>query len=158
VNVAEWTFDPLVRRNAYFNLSKLGAQARDYLVDFYGVMTDGINAGDESDRLLISWRLDSTEAEAAASGNAENLEVEQLIAKGATPVLSVGNDGRPQPHTSSASILLCQVPSDIVEVRRSDPKLAHLWRISVRGAMTHAFDAGHRVTGFTRSGWYVLER
>jgi len=157
VKVAEWTFDPLVRRNAYFNLSKLGAEARQYLVDFYGAMTDGINAGDESDRLLVSWRLDSVEAEAAASGNAENLEVDQLIAKGASPVLSVGNDGRPQPHTSSAPTLLCQVPADIVEVRRADPKLAHLWRISVRGAMTHAFDGGYRVSGFTRSGWYVFE-
>ena len=67
VKVMEWTFDPLVRRNAYFNFSKLGAEAREYLVNFYGQMTDGINAGEESDRLLVTWRLDSRHR--AASGN-----------------------------------------------------------------------------------------
>src|SRR5215831_5910797 len=63
VKVMEWTTDPLVRRNAYFNLTKLGADAPAYLIDFYGEMQDGINAGDQSDRLLIRWRLDSQKAE-----------------------------------------------------------------------------------------------
>jgi len=58
VTSMEWTTDPLVRRNAYFNLTKLGAVAPRYLVDFYGEMRDGINAGDESDRLLIRWELE----------------------------------------------------------------------------------------------------
>src|SRR5229473_6393446 len=68
VKVMEWTFDPLVRRNAYFNFNKLGAEAREYLVNFYGEMTDGINAGEESDRLLVSWRLDSRQVVEAAAG------------------------------------------------------------------------------------------
>jgi predicted GNAT superfamily acetyltransferase len=51
-----WTFDPLVRRNAHFNIDVLGAQIHEYLVDFYGPMDDAINAGDESDRLLVAWR------------------------------------------------------------------------------------------------------
>ena len=53
----EWTFDPLVARNAAFNVNALGAFPVRYLVDFYGPMADGINRGDESDRLLVSWRL-----------------------------------------------------------------------------------------------------
>ncbi|MBO0771088.1 MAG: hypothetical protein J2P35_06480, partial [Actinobacteria bacterium] len=52
-----WTFDPLVARNAYFNLTKLGARATMYLPDFYGDMSDGINAGQGSDRLLADWQL-----------------------------------------------------------------------------------------------------
>lgn len=51
----EWTFDPLVRRNGWFNLMVLGATAPEYLVDFYGPIDDGINAGDETDRLLAVW-------------------------------------------------------------------------------------------------------
>src|SRR4051794_33454357 len=35
-----WTFDPLVSRNAYFNVVKLGAQLTSYYVDFYGPMDD----------------------------------------------------------------------------------------------------------------------
>ena len=52
-----WTFDPLVRRNAAFNITALGALPTRYLVDFYGPMDDGINRGDETDRLLVEWRL-----------------------------------------------------------------------------------------------------
>lgn len=52
-----WTFDPLVRRNAWFNISRLGARPAEYLVDFYGPMTDAINAGDPSDRLLMAWEV-----------------------------------------------------------------------------------------------------
>ncbi len=50
-----WTFDPLVRRNAWFNIEILGAEVHEYLPSFYGTMTDSINAGDESDRLLMAW-------------------------------------------------------------------------------------------------------
>ncbi len=50
-----WTFDPLVRRNAWFNLAKLGVTVRSYEIDVYGAMNDEINGGDESDRLLVSW-------------------------------------------------------------------------------------------------------
>src|SRR5581483_10885895 len=53
----EWTFDPLVRRNAYFNLVKLGAEIIRYEPDFYGPMRDATNAGDESDRVVTRWKL-----------------------------------------------------------------------------------------------------
>lgn len=53
-----WTFDPLVRRNAWINLVKLGARIREYLPNFYGVMFDELNANDESDRLYAWWRTD----------------------------------------------------------------------------------------------------
>ncbi|ANG86546.1 hypothetical protein A8L33_02545 [Microbacterium aurantiacum] len=52
-----WTFDPLVARNAHFNLAVLGARVTDFLVDHYGPMDDGVNRGDESDRLMVSWAL-----------------------------------------------------------------------------------------------------
>lgn len=48
---------PLVRRNAYFNLVKLGARATDYLPDCYGPMHDGLNRGEASDRLFVEWDL-----------------------------------------------------------------------------------------------------
>lgn len=52
-----WTFDPLVARNASFNLRVLGARVTEYLIDHYGAMDDGVNRGDESDRLMTSWAL-----------------------------------------------------------------------------------------------------
>jgi predicted GNAT superfamily acetyltransferase len=158
VKVVEWTTDPLVRRNAYFNLCKLGAQAREYLVNFYGVMTDGLNVGEESDRLLISWQLDSAQAEAAAAGRATEPEVEELMRGGAAVALSVGSAGEPVDGSSSARVLICRVPEDIVALRRSDPAAARSWRVAVRRTLGDAFEAGYRVTGATRTGGYILER
>jgi len=53
-----WTFDPLVRRNAKLNIIKLGVDISTYHPNFYGDMPDALNAGDESDRLMVSWRTD----------------------------------------------------------------------------------------------------
>jgi predicted GNAT superfamily acetyltransferase len=157
VTTIEWTFDPLVRRNAYFNLNKLGAEARDYLVNFYGEMTDGINAGEESDRLLIRWVLDSRNAIAAASGSSHDPLEADLQRWKIDALLAVGAQGEPVPGQSEARVVTCQVPEDIVALRRTDPPLARAWRLAVRKALTSAFAAGYQVTGVTRTGWYVLE-
>jgi predicted GNAT superfamily acetyltransferase len=58
-----WTFDPMLARNAHFNLRKLGARAWTILPNFYGAMDDAINRGDETDRLEVHWMV-----AAAASG------------------------------------------------------------------------------------------
>ena len=157
VKVMEWTTDPLVRRNVYFNLSKLGATAPRYLVDFYGVMHDGLNAGEPSDRLLIRWQLDSRKAEAAAAGSPEEPDVDRLRSWGSDEIVSLGRDGEPVVGRSTARVLLCQVPEDIVALRHSDPPLARAWRVSVRDALGGALERGYEITGATRSGWYVLE-
>jgi predicted GNAT superfamily acetyltransferase len=158
IEVVEWTTDPLVRRNAYFNLGKLGAQAREYLVNFYGVMADGLNAGEESDRLLISWQLNSAPAIAASAGRAIEPDVDSLLRGGAGAVLSIGPAGEPVSGDSDARVLICEVPEDIVELRHSRPKIARAWRLAVRRALSDAFAAGYRITTATRTGQYVLER
>lgn len=70
-----WTFDPLVRRNAWFNIEVLGAQIAEYLVDFYGPMTDSINAQDESDRLVVAWPTDESATRPTAPPGSTRLEV-----------------------------------------------------------------------------------
>ena len=152
VPVVEWTFDPLVRRNAYFNLTKLAAGAARYLINFYGPMEDSINAGDESDRILIRWDLDSEKARAAAAGRA----VEQEAVDGMPKALRVSGDGEPDAHAVRGSSALVQVPDDIVAIRKSNPALARRWRNAVRAVLGDAMSSGYRVTGATRDGWYVL--
>jgi predicted GNAT superfamily acetyltransferase len=71
-----WTFDPLVRRNAHFDLAVLGARPTAYLVDFYGAMTDGLNGTDPSDRLEVCWHLtDPPPAPSAGPGAGTRTEV-----------------------------------------------------------------------------------
>ncbi len=148
-----WTFDPLVRRNAYFNLHKLGATATAYLPDFYGALKDGINVGDASDRLYVDWRLDSPAATAAAWGSPgtpapADLHV-LLDCAGEEPVVADPPPG--------AGGLLVAVPEDIESLRQRDAGLAGRWRYAVRGALVGAFEQGYRIAGVTSDGWYLLE-
>jgi predicted GNAT superfamily acetyltransferase len=64
-----WTFDPLIRRNAHFNLVKLGAEVIQFLPDFYGRLDDVINAGDRSDRFEVRWRLESERVRRCLGGH-----------------------------------------------------------------------------------------
>jgi len=157
VRLMEWTTDPLVRRNVYFNLTKLGAEAPRYLVNFYAAMDDGLNAGEESDRLLIRWRLDSDLVEAASTGQPREPDADRLREWGSNALVAVGPGDEPVARESSARVVLCQIPEDIVAMRRSDPALARRWRSAIRLAIGGALDRGYAITGATRSGWYVLE-
>lgn len=75
IGVIRWTFDPLVARNAYFNLQKLGAIADRFERDFYGPMTDELNRGDRSDRFVVRWDLQRPPGPRALPDDARTLEI-----------------------------------------------------------------------------------
>ncbi|MBG6213390.1 MAG: hypothetical protein LH475_09105 [Cryobacterium sp.] len=148
-----WTFDPLVSRNARFNLTKLGAYTSEYAVDFYGPMQGGMNANDESDRLVAVWPLTSDESAACS-------EDRPLAARrpdfGANDVLRLGPDGDPV-LIAVGGARWCRVPTDIVALRAKNPQLAAEWRRSIRSILTDVFASGHIARGVSRDGWYRLE-
>ncbi|WP_428995023.1 GNAT family N-acetyltransferase [Kribbella qitaiheensis] len=154
VRAISWTFDPLIRRNAYFNIVKLAARPTEYLTNFYGLMDDGINNGDDSDRLLVRWQLDTPEVAAAAGRRpAAGLELSE-----ATIVLARAEDGRPlMGSTPDGGTLLVAVPVDVEGLRGTDPAAAKDWRAATREVLGGLLADGAQVTGFDRSGWYVLE-
>lgn len=67
IRLIEWTFDPLEMRNAHFNLNRLGAVARRYLPNLYGITTSPLHRGLDTDRLVAEWYLDSPRVMAALS-------------------------------------------------------------------------------------------
>ena len=157
VEQISWTVDPLVRRNVFFNLRKLGAEPQAYLPDFYGSMEDGVNGDDESDRLLLSWNLgDERVARACERGH-----VADSPADGA-PVavaLDVGPDGGPVVgEVDRSSRFACRLPVDIVDLRAAQPGLARAWRQALRATLGTAVQDGARVIGFSREGGYLLSR
>lgn len=142
-----WTFDPLVGRNARFNLAKLGAVGTEYVVDFYGPMSDGVNGGDESDRLTATWDL-------AAPGRSYDPGDRE-----GAPVTHRAPDGGPLARRDLAGRhVWCRVPDDVVKLRAADPELALRWRRAVREVFTEALARGFRATGMSRDGWYTLTR
>lgn len=146
-----WTFDPLVARNAFFNLTRLGARAITYEQAFYGYMSDELNGDDEADRLVARWEFAAPRVVKAAAG-----EVEAPQGPGALPEGGVlGPDGSPAAAAVDGAAFV-RVPADIVALRRTDAAEASGWRGFVRERMQAAFGAGLEAVGCTRDGWYVF--
>lgn len=147
VNWVTWTFDPLVARNAAFNVRRLGATLDEYLVDFYGAMTDGINAGQGSDRILVRWGLDAP------------LPTSPRDPEPAPAILEVGEGLAPVVVAipADASAVCLAVPADMESLRRENPKLAARWRAALREAMLERWEAGWRPTAVGRDGRYLME-
>jgi len=72
IELIEWTFDPLEIKNAYLNVEKLGAIARRYNINQYGITSSPLQGGLPSDRLIAEWWLKSR-------------RVEKLLATGENP-------------------------------------------------------------------------
>jgi predicted GNAT superfamily acetyltransferase len=64
IELIEWTFDPLEIKNAYLNIEKLGAIARRYNLNQYGITSSPLQGGLPSDRLIAEWWLKSKRVEA----------------------------------------------------------------------------------------------
>jgi len=122
-----WTFDPLVARNAKLNLIKLGVDILAYYPNFYGDMTDALNAGDESDRVMASWKV-----------------------AGDQPV------GKSVITNPDKADTLIKIPEDIVTIRSEDISENLKWRHKVREEFMRAFEKGGKVVGFSANNEYVV--
>ena len=122
-----WTFDPLVRRNAKLNIVKLGVDISAYYPNFYGAMPDALNAGDESDRLMVSWSTDIDEPKSR-----------ELITN---------------PELDD---ILIEIPEDIVAIRSKDQSESMKWRRQVRDQFLADFGKNGKVVGFSTNNEYVV--
>jgi predicted GNAT superfamily acetyltransferase len=150
-----WTFDPLMRRNAYFNLRKLAATAAGYMPDFYGRLDDGVNSGDATDRIYVRWRLDSPQVAAAARGDVA------LVERAFDDARALLDEADNQPVTGrvlGGPTLTVALPADIEKLRARDPKLAARWRCAVRDVLIDALAAGYAISGMSAERGYVLTR
>jgi predicted GNAT superfamily acetyltransferase len=68
----EWTFDPLEIKNAYLNIERLGAIARRYHVNQYGITSSPLQGGLPSDRLVAEWWLKSKRVETLLNEKAKS--------------------------------------------------------------------------------------
>jgi predicted GNAT superfamily acetyltransferase len=144
VRTITWTCDPLVRRNSWFNIVKLGARPREYLVDFYGPMGDDINGADESDRLFMAWDLRSDRT----TPEPETAALATILAC---------RDEAPVALSSGADRVLVATPPDIEGLRQRHSDLARTWRVALRTALAAEMVTG-QVVGFTPAGEYVVRR
>lgn len=149
IDVVTWTMDPMVARNARFNLHKLGAEGVAFHRDYYGPMDDAFNRGDRSDRLEIRWELRSNRVQRAMAGDPVEPDL-----TGAEEAVGVGGNR----GVYDAPRLVIRTPDGYHDFRETDPSGAAAWREGVADGFEAALARGYRATGFVRGLGYVLER
>ncbi|HEV2135263.1 MAG TPA: GNAT family N-acetyltransferase [Terracidiphilus sp.] len=128
IRLMEWTFDPLEIKNAYLNIHKLGAVARRYLVNFYGVSSSRLQGGLPTDRLVAEWWLDSPRVRAVLDGRSEDARKRECVVE------------------------RIEIPAEIYEWKNSEEgrERARAVQLENRGKFLDAFSRGLAVTGFVR--------
>lgn len=171
-----WTYDPLLSRNAYLNVARLGAVCNTYLRKFYGEMRDGLNVGLPSDRFEVDWWVNTQRVKRRLSKTIRTkLDYEHFAAAQAVVVNPVKYNrfGWPKPSGSDPGIytnsegenpklLLVEIPADFLALKEGDLELAKEWRQTSRVIFEGLFNAGYLVTDFVRMqgetprSYYVL--
>ncbi len=131
VDLIEWTFDPLELKNAFFNIERLGAIVRRYVLNQYGTTTSHLHGGLPTDRCVAEWHIASPRAAAI-----------------------IGNQ-RPREHVEAR----IEVPVEIEELRKSDPAKARDIQKAASDRFLEEFNQGRAVVGFERrddAGVYLL--
>lgn len=143
IEVAYWTYDPLLAANAHLNLNRLGARAIEYVPDLYEEDTQSdLHRDLGTDRFLVEWRLRDPRVETAL---ARGLEAEDSAIATAT-VVADAVEGAP----SDARTVLVEIPRNIFQVRGRSSEEAARWRLSTHRAFRHYMDLGYIVAGFHR--------
>jgi len=135
ISLVEWTFDPLVTKNAYFNFMRLGAIARRYLPNAYGVTSSPLHGALPTDRLVAEWHLQSPRVVGILAGK-------QLIV----------------PKSKKAARIT--VPTEIDALRSSNPGLARELQSDLRAKFLNWLGKGYGVTAVLPSEGgmdYILE-
>jgi predicted GNAT superfamily acetyltransferase len=158
LDLITWTYDPLLSRNAYLNIAKLGAVCNTYRRDEYGELRDEMNRGMSSDRFQVDWWVNSARVNRRLSRRPRaQLDYAQYAAGGA-PVINpaaqssggwpapVELDPTSLPPPESAPLLMLEIPSDFLALKAADFPLAVAWRKHTRLLFEHLFQQGYLVT------------
>lgn len=150
-----WTYDPLLSRNAYLNIAKLGAVCTTYRRSEYGDMRDGLNAGLPSDRFQVDWWINTRRVKKRLSASSRpTLKLGHITRSGMHPfyALHYAADGLPRPpeHVPpfDERLLLAEIPGDFPTLKEKDFALARDWRFFTRELFETAFAADFIITDF----------
>ena len=149
-----WSFDPLMSKNAYFNLNRLGAEVVEYVPDMYGTTSSPLHLGMPTDRLIVSLRTDGRGERRSAVLSADY------------PVMSAfpRDHDRPMPSSATSTpAVLIEIPADILGVLSRSTSTAEQWRLAVRVPFQWALSNGYAVAGLLRDplsdrSFYLVSR
>ena len=156
IDLMTWTYDPLLALNANLNLVRLGAIARHYIVNAYGKMTDGLNAGLPSDRFQVEWWMNTARVESRATQPPPRRDWNAMLATGVQPLFEVLFDAKELPriekiYAAQRDVLLVEIPANFAAVKNFSADLALAWRMHAREAFQNCFAAGYSAIDFVFS-------
>ena len=167
-----WTYDPLLSKNAWLNICRLGAVCSTYLRDFYGKMTDALNQGLPTDRFDVDWWVNSHRVDRRLSRRRRgDLTLTHYLSGGAQMVNPAELDINQLPHPvedlhiqtgKDVPFLLVEIPADFQALKTANIQLALEWRLHTRTVFEGLFTTGYMVTDFVQStippirSYYVL--
>ncbi|MCK6578166.1 MAG: hypothetical protein L6Q98_08700 [Anaerolineae bacterium] len=157
VRLVVWTFDPLLAKNAHFNVRKLGAVCTAFKRDYYGTAAEsGLARLGDSDRLFVEWWVTHRRVEEKLFGKRSGLTLPQYL-QAETIIVNPTSvlDGLPVPSESgtlpATSLALVEIPTDYPTLEIGSPALAKVWRGHVRQWLELLFQRNYVVTDFLRT-------
>jgi predicted GNAT superfamily acetyltransferase len=150
----KWTFDPLESKNAYLNIHKLGATSHEYKVNFYGHMTDPLNYGSPTDRLLVNWSLDRDEKRNTVGELQDYYAVAKLEENNYLPFVNEWE------RLENQDRICIPIPTNMHDLKKKSMEISQNWRMVLRDILQFYFAKGFIVHGFNfqknRSYQYYL--
>lgn len=151
-----WTFDPLIAKNAHFNLNRLGARVVEYVPDMYGTTKSPLHHGLATDRFVVICSTTSTVARP------------QRAAPVRSPNIPILAETTPSPEELFQGVaklpreVWIEVPTDFVQVLAASPATAAAWHSAIRRHFLWALHNRYAVTGLHRDlvtsrSFYTLE-
>lgn len=128
IDLMEWTFDPLEIKNAYFNVERLGAVVRRFVRNQYGTTTSHLHGGLPTDRCTAEWWVSSERVRSIVSG---------------------------VPWENPPIVERIEVPANIGEIRRTDPKRVRSIQAEISDRFESAFDRKLAVVGVERAPEFI---
>jgi len=155
VHLITWTFDPLISRNAYVYLHKLGGMAKVYQADYFAGIDELQDQSGASDRMVCEWWIKSNRVEERLYGGRRDLALTQYLDGHATIVNPSDHDatiGLALPREGSVDlnqhhIVLVEIPTQIIAYEPY-PDLYAEWRQHIRSILTQLTQSGYIATDF----------
>lgn len=150
INRMTWTFDPLQSLNAHFNFAKLGVVSDTYKINFYGETTSSFLHQIGTDRLWVTWPLDSNRVQErlrTKDPGRTNLDLDHVAC-----LVQVGPGNIPRRSLLSGVTgqkkVAIEIPADINALQRENPEAGVRWREATRWAFSEAIASGYLIEDF----------
>lgn len=170
-----WTYDPLVSRNGYIYIHKMGATVKEIGFNYYSAVftSDEFNRGISTDRLIVEWQINSDRVRNRMERGVlpPLFDTSAITSENTVNDVEMDEQGLERPGEKlafnlSVSPIFMEIPYDQDKLLRTDRGKAQILRNKIRGLFMHYLARGYIVRGFAvkkepdgrRRPFYRLER